>query len=85
MCNYCRKLTQSAYKLREGYDVNTGYEGEAFIDLFNNLTIHLERPYASVETTIPIKYCPWCGAKLNNQVFKYADQAVFQEVLQPAT
>ncbi len=66
MCNYCRKFTQSAYKLREGYDVNVGYEGEAFIDFFNNLTIHLERPYSSVEASILIKYCPWCGGELKD-------------------
>ena len=64
MCNYCRKFTQSAYKLREGYDVNIGYEGEAFIDFFNNLIIHLEHPSSAVETNIPIKYCPWCGSEL---------------------
>lgn len=64
MCNYCRKLTQSAYKLRESYDVNIGYEGEAFVDFFNNLIIHLEHPDSAVEASIPIKYCPWCGNEL---------------------
>lgn len=88
MCNYCRKFTQSAHKLREGYDVNIGYEGEAFIDFFNNLIVHLDGGYnenQSIEVSLPIKYCPWCGAQLKTQVYRYADQAVLQETLQPAT
>ena len=84
MCEYCRKFTESACSLKEGYDVTLGYEGDAFIDFFNSLVIHLEGK-DSIEVNIPIKYCPWCGAKLNNQAFKYANQTVFQEVLQPAT
>lgn len=88
MCNYCHKLTQTAQKIREGQDVNIGYEGEAFIDFFNNLIIHLDGCYngnQSIEVSLPIKYCPWCGAKLDNRVLKYADQAVLQDVLMPAT
>lgn len=84
MCEYCRKFTQRSYPFKEGYDANIGYRGEAFIDLFNNLIVHLEGK-DSIEVNIPIKYCPWCGAKLENQVLKYADQDVLQGVFQPAT
>ncbi len=73
MCNYCRKFTQSAQKIREGQDVNIGYEGEAFIDLFNNLIVHLDGCYngnQSIEVSLPIKYCPWCGRKLEDVTFE---------------
>ena len=65
MCNYCRKITPAAHDLREGQDVNIGYEGEAFVDFFNNLVVHLEGEN-SVEVNIPIAYCPWCGNKLES-------------------
>ena len=66
MCEYCRKLTQRAYSLKEGRDIFLNWNGEAFIDLFNYLTIHIEHvgSEASNEISIPIKYCPWCGKKL---------------------
>ena len=66
MCEYCRKFTQRAYSLKEGYDIFIGYKGEAFIDLFNNLVIHTEKKDADEpnEIALPIKYCPWCGKKL---------------------
>lgn len=76
MCNYCRKLTQRSYLFKEGYDVNVGYHGEAFIDLSNNLIVHLEGK-DSIEVNIPLKFCPWCGASLDNRVLKYANQDVF--------
>lgn len=65
MCNYCRKLTQKAYRLKEGYDVTINYPGDVFIDFFNNLIVHLEGP-DSIEVSLPIKYCPWCGKELEN-------------------
>jgi len=63
MCEYCRKFTQQAHHLKTGYDVNIGYEGDVFIDYFNNLIVHLEHESElnSIEVSIPIKYCPWCG------------------------
>lgn len=70
MCAYCHNFTQKDYWLKTGYDINIGYEGSAFIDLCNNLIVHIE-PEA-IEASIPIKYCPWCGAEL--QILKYADQ-----------
>lgn len=88
MCDYCRKFTQSVQKIREGQDVNIGYEGEDFIDFFNNLIIHLDGCYngnQSIEASLPIKYCPWCGARLDNRVLKYANQDILQDVLMPAT
>lgn len=63
MCNYCRKFTQAAQKVREGQDVNVGYEGEVFIDFFGNLIVHLEGSQ-SIEVSLSIKYCPWCGEML---------------------
>lgn len=69
MCDYCRKFTQKAYSFKEGYDVNTGYGGEAFIDLFNNLIVHLEGK-DSIEVSIPFKYCPWCGRELEDATLK---------------
>ena len=70
MCEYCHKINQRSYPIKEGQNVFIGYEGEAFIDFFNNLIIHLDGAYngnASIEVNIPIKYCPWCGkaVKLN--------------------
>jgi hypothetical protein len=84
MCDYCRKFIQHSYLFKEGYDVNIGYNGEAFIDFFNNLIVHLEGEN-SIEVNMSIKYCPWCGAKLENRVLKYANQDTLQEVLQLAT
>lgn len=75
MCEYCRKFTQRSYPFKEGHNINIGYSGEAFIDFFNNLIVHLEGE-DSIEVNMPIKYCPWCGVKLENQVLKYADQNV---------
>lgn len=66
MCNYCHKFTQLSYPIKKGENVYVGYEGEAFIDLFNNLIVHLDSPYSgnsSIEIDIPIKYCPWCGRR----------------------
>ena len=67
MCEYCHKFTQLSYPIKEGENVDVGYEGEIFIDLFNNLTTHLDSPYSgrpSLEISFPIKYCPWCGNEL---------------------
>lgn len=69
MCNYCRKFTQDVHSIEEGRDVNTGYSGEAFIDLFNNLIVHLEGK-DSIEVSIPFKYCPWCGRELEDVTIK---------------
>lgn len=64
MCEYCRKFTQRAHNLKAGYDVDIDYEGEVFIDFFNNLIVHLEHDSESIEASIPLKYCPWCGNEL---------------------
>lgn len=89
MCDYCKKITQKAYILNEGYDLPIGYQGEAFINYLNDLIIHfdgVESGSLSFEVNIPLKYCPWCGAKLDKKgILKYVDQDVLQEVLQPAT
>ena len=87
MCAYCHKFTQKDYWLKTGYDVNIGYEGDVFIDFCNNLIVHIEHDAESeaIEASIPIKYCPWCGAELKNPVLKYTNQDTVQEVLQLAT
>lgn len=66
MCEYCRKLTQRAHRLKEGFDVNIGFEGDVFVDYFNNLITHLESKAddRAIEVSVPVRYCPWCGSKL---------------------
>lgn len=88
MCEYCHKITQKAHILKEGYDLPIGYQGEAFINYLNDLIIHfdgVESGNLSFEVNIPLKYCPWCGARLDNRVLKYANQEVLQDILMPAT
>lgn len=69
MCEYCIKLTQKSHKYRNGYDVTVNSEGESFIDFFGNLVTHIETKDEhgeplSIETQMPIKFCPWCGGQI---------------------
>ena len=65
-CSFCRKITQSAYDLNEGVEVNQSFEGEAFIDLLGDLIVHINDLQGSrdVEAALHINYCPWCGQKI---------------------
>ncbi len=65
MCEFCRKFTNHSHPLKNGYDVNIGCEGEVTIDFFNNIVTHIETAGGyTIEASIPIKYCPWCGNAL---------------------
>lgn len=88
MCEYCRKFTQKVHILKEGYDLPIGYQGEAFINYLNDLIIHfdgVESGNLCFKVNIPLKYCPWCGARLDNRALEYANQEVSQDILMPAT
>ena len=68
MCDYCVKFTPKAHDLKSGYEIYNGYYGEVFIDFSNHLVTHIEAENSneSIEISLPIKYCPWCGRPLQN-------------------
>ena len=65
MCEYCKKITQKAYELKDGLDIGRGKAGEVFIDLTGSLIVHIEgNDDFAAEANIEINYCPWCGEKI---------------------
>lgn len=84
MCNYCRKFTQSAYKLRSGAEITVPCTGEAFIDLFDNFIIHIDAYVTDLEAAIPIKYCPWCGRALKEKLNRNIGEKINENTSAPA-